>query len=77
MSALPPSERVLRAAARLNSLKGHWPTIAKAAGLSYSWMSKFARGEVVNPTSLRLDALIREMNRIEANEQKVTSRATQ
>lgn len=35
--------------ARLARVKGDWPVIAKRAGLSYSWICKFAIGQIDNP----------------------------
>jgi len=33
----------------LDTRKGDWPAIAEAAGVSYSWLSKFTRGRIKNP----------------------------
>lgn len=33
----------------LNARKGHWPEIAKATGISYSWLCKFGQGQYRNP----------------------------
>lgn len=34
--------------------RGRWPVVCAAAGVSYSWVSKLARGEISNPTIQRL-----------------------
>lgn len=33
----------------LESKRGEWPSIAVDAGVSYSWLSKFVRGQIENP----------------------------
>lgn len=35
--------------AALQSRKGEWPTLARAADVSYSWLTKFAQGHIPNP----------------------------
>lgn len=35
--------------AQLRRRQGEWPDIAKAAGLSYSWLCKFAQNKIPNP----------------------------
>lgn len=35
--------------ARLSRVKGDWPVIAQKSGLSYSWVCKFAVGQISNP----------------------------
>lgn len=43
----------------LERRRGTWPGIAKACGVSHSWISKFVRGEIPNPgyrTLQQLDA---------------------
>ena len=37
--------------------RGRWPTIGADVCVSYSWLSKLARGEITNPTILRLQRL--------------------
>jgi transcriptional regulator with XRE-family HTH domain len=57
MEALDIEVRLL-----LASRKGQWPLIAKQAGVSHSWVSKFVRGEIDNPrirTLQRLDVFLR------------------
>jgi len=34
--------------------RGRWPAVGVRAGVSYSWISKLARGEISNPTIQRL-----------------------
>lgn len=41
----------------LKQRKGHWRKIADAAGVSYSWVCKFAGGEIPNPGYARLQRL--------------------
>jgi transcriptional regulator with XRE-family HTH domain len=44
--------------AALQQRRGYWPTIAKEAGVSHSWLSKFVRHQIGNPgyaTLVRLD----------------------
>lgn len=33
----------------LEAHRGEWPAIAAKADVSYSWLSKFVRGEIDNP----------------------------
>ena len=33
----------------LNRRKGDWPTLCKATGLSYHWLTKFAQGKIAEP----------------------------
>jgi len=49
---------VTAARERLNDLKGRWPEIAEASGVSYSWLQKFARSEITNPTIGTLQAVV-------------------
>lgn len=35
--------------AQLAERKGEWPAIAERAGVSYSWLCKFAVGRIDNP----------------------------
>lgn len=42
---------------RLNAEKGSWREIAEAAGLTYSWVTKFGNGELNNPTIGKLQRL--------------------
>lgn len=35
--------------AALQTRRGTWPSIASSCGVSYSWLSKFARGTIANP----------------------------
>lgn len=35
--------------ALLEGKRGEWPSIAVDAGVSYSWLSKFVRGQIENP----------------------------
>lgn len=41
----------------LDQQRGRWPSICHEAGVSYSWLSKLARGEIRNPTFQRLSRL--------------------
>lgn len=49
---------VTAARSRLNDLKGRWPEIAAASGVSYSWLQKFARAEITNPMIDTLQAVV-------------------
>lgn len=42
---------------KLLGIRGHWPEVGKAAGVSYSWLQKFARGDITNPTIDTLQAV--------------------
>lgn len=47
--------------AALQRRRGEWPEVAKGAGVSHSWLSKFVRGEISNPgyaTLRRLDGYL-------------------
>jgi transcriptional regulator with XRE-family HTH domain len=43
---------------QLNDLKGRWPEISQSSGVSYSWLQKFARGDITNPTIDTLQAVV-------------------
>ena len=48
--------------AELYRRQGDWPEIAKAAGISYSWLCKFAQRKIPNPgieSLSQLDAALR------------------
>lgn len=49
--------KVIEVRARLHERKGHWVQIGKASGVSYSWLSQFARGKITNPTINTLQAV--------------------
>lgn len=42
---------------RLDARRGEWPEIAKQAGVSHSWLSKFMRGCIPNPGLRTLEKL--------------------
>jgi hypothetical protein len=48
---------VKEAIAQVTKHIGHLRLIAKASGLSYSWVNKFGRGEITNPTINSLQAI--------------------
>lgn len=37
--------------------RGQWMAVCNATGLSYSWLTKLAQGQITNPTIQRLQAL--------------------
>ncbi len=46
----------------LNARRGSWQQVAEAADVSYSWLSKFARGKIENPgyaTLVRLQTYLK------------------
>lgn len=48
---------------RLLARKGDWLEISKEAGVSYSWIVKFADDQILNPgylTLIRLQAVLRK-----------------
>lgn len=51
---------------RLHVFHGQYPSISRDAGLSYSWLTKFAQGHVRNPTMRNLETLIVALDRLEA-----------
>ena len=44
-------------ASLLETRKGEWQAVAEAAGVSYSWISKFMNGHIPNPGIETLKAL--------------------
>jgi len=42
---------------RLNARRGNWRELANQSGVSYSWLSKFARGCIANPGLRTLERL--------------------
>jgi DNA-binding Xre family transcriptional regulator len=53
---LTTHERVVQ---RLQALKGHWPKIAREAGVSYRTLRKIADGTVKNPGTKTLEPIER------------------
>lgn len=49
--------QVTAAREKLLSIRGHWPEVEKASKVSYSWLQKFARGDITNPTIETLQAV--------------------
>lgn len=47
----------------LEARRGHWPAIAKAAGVSTSWISQFVRGIIKNPGIETLRKLFEALKR--------------
>jgi len=45
----------VRSGLQLN--KGRWPLISKRAGVSYSWLTKFAQGRIANPGARQLESV--------------------
>lgn len=43
--------------ARLEPWRGQWPRLAREAGVSYSWLCKFAGGSIESPGTKHLQAL--------------------
>jgi len=37
--------------------RGNWPTICRATGIPYSWLTKFAQGKIKNPGIKRIESL--------------------
>lgn len=44
---------------KLLARKGSWPAICEEAGVSYSWLTKYAQGKITNPGSRQLEAVSR------------------
>lgn len=44
---------------QLLARKGSWPAICEKAGVSYSWLTKYAQGKITNPGSRQLEAVSR------------------
>ena len=42
---------------RLEASRGDWPALAERAGVSHSWLSKFANGHIRNPGLRTLERL--------------------
>lgn len=47
----------------LRKHSGDYPTIAKEAKVSYSWLSKLATGAIPNPGSLQIDRLAKVLRK--------------
>lgn len=45
--------------ASLQSRRGDWPTLCKATGLSYWWVTKFAQGRIREPGLSKIERLQR------------------
>jgi transcriptional regulator with XRE-family HTH domain len=52
--------------ALLDAHRGSWPAISAQTRVSYSWLSKFARGEAANPTFQRVQRLHDHLQSLEA-----------
>jgi transcriptional regulator with XRE-family HTH domain len=63
---MEPDQLIEKTRERLNSHRGRILQIAESAGVSYSWATKFAQGNVDNPTIRQLAALIDAIDRDEA-----------
>lgn len=48
---------VINAREMLNKCRGQWAAVEKQSGVSYSWLSKFARAEITNPQINTLQAV--------------------
>jgi transcriptional regulator with XRE-family HTH domain len=48
---------VINARELLNKCRGSWAAVEKQSGVSYSWLSKFARAEINNPQINTLQAV--------------------
>lgn len=61
----PPDARLDREVrALIDKHRGQWKAIEAATGVSYSWLSKFARGKILNPgyaTLKRLHSILTDM----------------
>lgn len=42
---------------KLIKKKGAWPAISRQAGVSYSWLTKFAQGKIENPGARQLESV--------------------
>lgn len=42
---------------RLQAAKGQWPKICEETGLDYSWLTKFAQGQIKNPSARKIEQL--------------------
>jgi transcriptional regulator with XRE-family HTH domain len=47
----------------LNKRRGDWPRIAAASGVSYSWLTKLAQGTLANPSYMRLERVLEQLNK--------------
>lgn len=47
---------------RLQARTGEWPSIAKAAGLSYWWVMKIGQGKIPEPGITKVTRLIAELD---------------
>lgn len=47
----------------LDARRGDWQALAAKAGVSYSWLSKFANGHIPNPGFATLTKLHNELSR--------------
>lgn len=47
--------------ARLHSLRGEWPAICQATGLSYWWLTKLAQGRIAEPGIGKIERLQRHL----------------
>lgn len=57
---------------RLQKRQGSYPSIAESAGISYSWLQKFANGERgKRPTFNLIAKLVAELDALDAAEQSV------
>lgn len=58
---------------RLVKFHGRYPEIGRMAGLSYSWLTKFAQGRALNPTMRNLEPLQRALDELEAAERNAAA----
>lgn len=62
--------------ARLVKFHGRYPEIGKSAGLSYSWLTKFAQGRALNPTMRNLEPLISALDKLEEQQKEAVAATT-
>jgi hypothetical protein len=57
MADLPEHPYVSEVRESLELCRGHWGRVASRSGVSYSWLSQFARGLITNPTINQLQVV--------------------
>ena len=61
--------------AELNQRRGDWKSISASAGISYSWLSKFANGRIPNPGYASLRRLRHGLDVPEGNQSRAALHA--
>jgi len=70
---MEPHPSVIRARKLVELCKAEWPIVEKTGGVSQSWLYKFAKGEITNPTIDTLTSVTEACEAILASPKKAAA----